>query len=63
MDPLEPVVICGWGTNVVVLNRGDIVKEILTKNSLNIFCLGLTRNNQPKHPPYVSYAKEIMLWT
>ena len=61
--PSDPVVICGWGTNGVILNRGDIVKEILTKNSLNIFCLGLTGNNQPKHPLYVSYAKEIMLWT
>ena len=39
-QPYQPRVICGWGTNGVILGRADHVKEILVKNSVNTYCLG-----------------------
>ncbi len=61
-SPEEPKVICGWGTGGTFLNRATVVKEVLVKNHLNAFCLGLTKNNHPKHPLYVSYCTKLIPW-
>lgn len=52
------LIIIGWGNHGDLLNRD---KEILSflKNPM---CLGITKNNQPRHPLYVSYCNEPILF-
>lgn len=48
------MVICGWGNHGRFLGRGALVLDLLAGRPLHH--LGLTRQGQPRHPLYTSYA-------
>ncbi|HHS94141.1 MAG TPA: DUF1643 domain-containing protein [Rhodobacterales bacterium] len=55
-------VICAWGTHGAHLARGVAVEALLRKPGQPLYHLGLTKAGHPKHPLYISYAKQPELW-
>ena len=56
-------VICAWGTHGEHLDRGPSVEAQLRALPIEIFSLGLTKARHPKHPLYISYDVQPVLWT
>ncbi len=56
---LRPILICGWGNNGIFRHRAEKVKKILKQYVSELYCLGLTKNSQPKHPLYLKYTEKI----
>lgn len=55
-------VICAWGSHGEHLNRGQSVFALLQAQDRPLYHLGLTKHGHPKHPLYISYAKQLELW-
>ncbi len=55
-------VIAAWGTHGAHLNRGTQVEMLLRNNGSQLFSLGLTKHGFPKHPLYIAYAQQPILW-
>lgn len=55
-------VIAAWGTHGAHRNRGPEVAEMLRQAGKPLYLLGLSRDGHPKHPLYISYAQQPMLW-
>ncbi len=55
-------VICAWGTHGEHLGRGPQVLALLRATGRDLYHLGLTRAGHPRHPLYVSYARQPELW-
>ena len=55
----NPLLICGWGSNGIYRNRAEEVKKMLKQHMSELYCLGLTKNSQPKHPLYIKYTEKI----
>ncbi len=55
-------VICGWGTHGAHMERGRYVEQLLRQGGNILYHLGLTKDGHPKHPLYISYATEPILW-
>ncbi len=55
-------VICAWGSHGNHLNRAEIIKELVRRSDTRAFHLGLTKNNQPKHPLYLRYSEVPIEW-
>lgn len=67
MDPIGPdnneyiqkiakqasLVICAWGVHGELMDRGRQVVEMLTASEVELYCLGVTKGNHPRHPLYV----------
>jgi hypothetical protein len=53
--------VCAWGNNGNYQNRDQEVIKLL-KNHVSLFCLGLTRSGQPKHPLRLSGSLKPQLW-
>lgn len=50
------IVICAWGTNGSLMNRGAAVYEMLVAHEIQPTCLQVNADGTPKHPLYVSYV-------
>ncbi|EXS21499.1 hypothetical protein J658_3566 [Acinetobacter baumannii 573719] len=57
----EKVVICAWGKNAKK-ERVNQVLRILEANGVSVSCLGVNKNNSPKHPLYLAKGSKIMKW-
>ena len=55
-------VLCAWGNHGALLGRGAAVAALLRLQGADLFHLGLTQAGAPKHPLYISYAAQPMLW-
>ena len=55
-------VICAWGNHGLHLDRGAEVATLLRGTGARLFHLGLTGQNQPRHPLYVSYDRLPEAW-
>ena len=55
-------VICGWGNHGAYLDQAKKVLKIIEDLGTHAYHLGLTKNNQPKHPLYISYNQEPIEW-
>lgn len=55
-------VIAAWGTHGIHLDRGAQTEALLRKSDKSLFSLGLTKHGHPKHPLYVRYSQEPILW-
>lgn len=55
-------IVCAWGSHGVHLDRAAQVTALLRATGRPLFHLGLTRAGQPKHPLYISYSVQPMLW-
>ncbi len=54
-------VVCAWGKNAKP-DRVRQVVELLTGKGINLQCLGVNKDNSPKHPLYLSNDSKIIEW-
>lgn len=54
--------VCAWGTHGAHLGRGPQIEMLLRQTKTDLFHLGLSKDGHPKHPLYISYAQQPMLW-
>lgn len=55
-------VICAWGTHGEHLTRGTQVETLLRSTSKPLYHLGLSKAGHPKHPLYIAYAHQPVIW-
>lgn len=55
-------VIAAWGTHGAHLGRGPQMAAMLHAADKPIFTLGLSKHGHPKHPLYISYSQQPILW-
>jgi len=60
--PWANAVICAWGNHGLHLDRGPTVEAMLRKAGAGLCHLGLTGQGQPRHPLYVGYDQEPLVW-
>ncbi len=56
------VIVAAWGTHGAHLGRGPAVTAVLRSSKRQLHTLGLTKDGHPRHPLYISYAQEPVLW-
>lgn len=54
--------ICAWGGHGAHLSRGPTVTQALRATAKPLFHLGLTQAGEPKHPLYIGYAVQPVIW-
>lgn len=55
-------IICAWGNHGLHRNRGAVVEALLRASEKPLFQFGLTGQGQPRHPLYVGYATQPVIW-
>ena len=55
-------IIAAWGTHGEHLNRGPATESLLRATGKPLHTLGLSKHGHPKHPLYISYSQQPMLW-
>ncbi|EBA04353.1 MAG: DUF1643 domain-containing protein [Paracoccaceae bacterium] len=55
-------IVCAWGTHGAHLARGKEVTKLMRATNLPLFHLGLSKAGHPKHPLYISYETQPVLW-
>lgn len=55
-------IIAAWGTHGAHLERGPHMETLLRAQGKPIYTLGLSKHGHPKHPLYISYSQQPMLW-
>lgn len=55
-------VICAWGNHGAHLGRGRAVEAMLRRSGSPLWHLGLTLGGVPKHPLYIGYAAQPIVW-
>lgn len=55
-------IIAAWGTHGAYLGRGAKVEAVLRKLETPIYHLGLSKAGHPKHPLYIAYTQQPVLW-
>lgn len=55
-------VIAAWGTHGAHLGRGPALEKVLRQCGKPLYVLGLSKNGHPKHPLYISYSQQPVLW-
>ncbi len=55
-------VIAAWGTHGVHRHRGPAVEALLRETGMPLYSLGLSKHGHPKHPLYISYTQQPILW-
>lgn len=55
-------IIAAWGVHGAHLDRGAKVAEMLQTQSKPLFHLGLSKAGHPKHPLYLPYVQQPVLW-
>ena len=54
--------VCAWGTHGEHLGRGPEVEALLRATGAPLYHLGLSKAGHPKHPLYIGYAVQPVLW-
>lgn len=54
--------ICAWGTHGAHLERGRAVHTLLGADGRKLYHLGLAKAGEPKHPLYLPYTQQPILW-
>jgi hypothetical protein len=47
------LVVAAWGYHGDYLQRGTAVSGLLTRAGIRLYCLGCTKNGEPRHPLYL----------
>ena len=55
-------IIAAWGTHGTHRDRGPEVAALLRQAGKPLHSLGLSKHGHPKHPLYISYAQQPILW-
>ncbi len=54
-------VVVAWGANGTVMERGQVIIEMLRERQRSAYCFGVTKgNNQPRHPLYIGYKTKLI---
>lgn len=56
-------IVCGWGTHGAHQNRGPAMEQVLRAQDKPLYHLGLSKAGHPKHPLYIAYTTQPMLWS
>ena len=56
-------VIAAWGTHGAHRDRGVQVEAMLRQTPNALYSLGLTKDGHPKHPLYIAYTQQPILWS
>ncbi len=54
------ITVAAWGAHGGLLGRDQIAKQLLRNAGVQVFCLGLTKNGQPRHPLYLPLKQSLM---
>jgi hypothetical protein len=57
----SPEVVCAWGANARQ-DRVDEVVKLLKFNGTQLRCLGVTKDNAPRHPLYIKNSQPLIDW-
>ncbi len=57
------VIVAAWGTHGAHMDRGSAMAAVLRRSGRELYMLGLTKDGHPRHPLYISYAQQPMLWS
>ena len=55
-------VVAAWGTHGAHLGRGPQVEVLMRGSGKPLYHLGLSKAGHPKHPLYIAYAQQPVLW-
>jgi hypothetical protein len=55
-------VIAAWGTHGAHLDRGPQMAAMLQGTGKPLYTLGLSKHGHPKHPLYISYNQQPIVW-
>ena len=55
-------VVAAWGTHGEHLNRGPQVETLMRATGKPLHHLGLSKAGHPKHPLYISYETQPVMW-
>lgn len=55
-------IIAAWGTHGAHLARGPQTEALLRQTGKPLYALGISKHGHPKHPLYISYAQQPILW-
>lgn len=50
---MKPKVVCAWGSEAKALEQGKRFRKWAVENSLDLWCLGKTKDGHPRHPLYL----------
>lgn len=53
------MIICGWGVHGDHMERGAYVRRLIRSHDRVAYCLGLTKEGQPRHPLYLGYGEPL----
>ena len=56
-------VVCAWGTHGAHLDRGAAVETLIRASGATPYHLGLSKAGHPKHPLYISYDVQPIVWS
>jgi hypothetical protein len=56
-------IVAAWGTHGAHLSRGPEVERLIRATGRPLHHLGLSKDGHPKHPLYISYATQPVLWS
>ena len=56
-------VVTAWGTHGEHLARGPMVETLMRATGKPLYHLGLSKAGHPKHPLYISYQTQPVIWT
>ncbi|KGJ05659.1 hypothetical protein SAMN04487972_105129 [Paracoccus halophilus] len=56
------LVICAWGADGALLDRGAEVARMLRRDGYRLCHFGLTKNGAPRHPLYLPRALQPSFW-
>ena len=55
-------IVCAWGTHGEHMDRGSQVEKLLRNQQKPLTHLGLSKAGHPKHPLYIGYKVQPLLW-
>lgn len=55
-------VVAAWGTHGAHRERGAEVAAMLRAQGIKLYHLGLSKHGHPRHPLYVPYAQQPVIW-
>jgi hypothetical protein len=59
MEKYNGKIICAWGGHGTFRGRGDRVVDYFKGKGFQLYCLGKTKQGQPKHPLYLRKDTEL----
>jgi hypothetical protein len=56
------MLIAGWGDGGLYLHRAAHVAKMLDDAGVTVYCLGMTKAGQPRHPLRIPYSFQPVVW-